>query len=192
MGVVAPFVIRTPDQEPDRPAHAQGKDVVRSVDHSGQPPGKARGVYGQPRGRFYTVVWLNCVRRPKSRRRHWSIPRRLAYRSVDHCAQGESHPGSAPGRREPIGSAGRIRADRHLCGIGVFGVGPITRRQRLQGLVQHRDVISGGIAAGIACSQQPKRFRSGLCGLDLALPVCKRPAGQTSAARPLSRFQSRM
>jgi hypothetical protein len=73
MGVVAPFVIRTPDQEPDRPAHAQGKDVVRSVDHSGQPPGKARGVYGQPRGRFYTVVWLNCVRRPKSRRRHWSI-----------------------------------------------------------------------------------------------------------------------
>jgi hypothetical protein len=37
-----------------------------------------------------------------------------------------------------------------------------------------------------------KRFRSGLSGLNLVLPVCKRPVGQTSAATPLSRFQSRI
>ena len=81
---------------------------------------------------------------------------------------------------------------QNLRGIGVFGVGPLTRGQRLEGRGQHGDVISGGIAAGIACSQQRKRFRSGLCGLDLSLPVCKHPAGQTSAATPLSRLQSRI
>jgi hypothetical protein len=48
-------------------------------------------------------------------------------------------PGSDAGRREPTGSAGRIRADRHLRGSAVFGVGPINRGQRLPGLVQHRD-----------------------------------------------------
>ena len=43
----------------------------------------------------------------------------------------------------------------------------------------------------IDAKSETERFRSGLYGLDLALPVCKRPAGQTSAATPLSRFQSR-
>ena len=64
--VVEDDLLRVP---PLRAAHVQNKRVVRSADHSGQPPGEAPLEFTvDPARRFYTVVWLNCVRRPKSQR----------------------------------------------------------------------------------------------------------------------------
>jgi hypothetical protein len=65
--VVEDDLLRVP---PLRATYAQNKRVVRSADHSlVQPPGKAPLEFtADPARRFYTVVWLNFVRRPKSQR----------------------------------------------------------------------------------------------------------------------------
>jgi len=46
--------------------HSQGKDVVRSADHSGQSPSEARGVYGQPCATFLHGCLAQCVRSKKA------------------------------------------------------------------------------------------------------------------------------
>ena len=61
-----------------------------------------------------------------------------------------------------MGGAGRIAAHQNLVRAGIVGVGPVAARQRLQRPPQHRDVVGGGIAAGIPGSQQPgQRFPIG-------------------------------
>jgi hypothetical protein len=71
----------------------------------------------------------------------------------------------AAGGREPVGGARGIRADQDMWGFGVIGVGPIRRWQRRQRLIEHADVVGGGIAAGIPLAQQPgQRFPAGDVG----------------------------
>ena len=74
----------------------------------------------------------------------------IAHGGVDRTAQREPHVCVAARRGETIGGARGVRADQHLRGLRVIGVGPVGRRQRLQCLTQHGDVIGGGVAAGIA------------------------------------------
>jgi hypothetical protein len=78
----------------------------------------------------------------------------IAQRGIDGAPQGESHVRSAAGRGKTIRGPGRIRADQHLGRIGVSRCGPVGRRERGQRLIEHAEMVGGGVTVGVPRGQQ--------------------------------------
>ncbi len=77
---------------------------------------------------------------------------------VHRVAEGKPHSGSAARAGEIVGGPGRIAAHQHLRRVAITattGIWPPRRWQRRQRLVQHGDVIGGGVGTGATGAQQP-------------------------------------
>jgi hypothetical protein len=80
---------------------------------------------------------------------------RVAHPGVDGVAEGESHPGLPARGGERVGPTRRIGAHQNLLRARIVRVRPVSHRQRFQSLLQHGDVVGGGITPRVAGSQQP-------------------------------------
>jgi hypothetical protein len=73
---------------------------------------------------------------------------------IDGEAEGKPHPATAAGSGKQVGRPGRVRPGQHPWAGRVTGPRPGISRQLLQGHVQHRHVIGGGVRPGVPGSQQ--------------------------------------